>query len=288
MPRYEIDIAPLFNKTAVGFEAVQSMLRVLYAAGYDTNEARQLISSVLNGVLEPDDELDLDTTGEPIDTYAIAQQLRSEPEYATLERLQKRLSTVDDLDQSPEALEKALNIVQSALEALETLQGKAIIQATEAGIQVERLNDAWREAASDEELDREDEILFLDSWEMQAGFHWDILSRISHRLAREGETDRLNALCDLIDIKAVALSGRLRDQIEQNKLAASNFQAVRAAVAQYAGTGELNQSEVIDQINRDLDLGTTGYMLDGWMTAFERQGLLRKYKRSGRWKIEIL
>lgn len=295
MVTYTINMGGI-DRNALAEEVMASTARVLILAGFSTEDVgnlfRQASEQLISGEAtspraEPawidDDEYDDSAISSQYDLLDRFEQL---PSVKTLNRLAKRSSVIGELD-DPKALAKAVDLVTEAV----GLRHEALIwvraEAAKAGLTVADDREAWIDSASDDELDQEDSIVFLDDYRFSADFNWYIVAQVVRSLAESGDRDALASFSQLVSSDALAFDQRIKEDVERAVAASEKYDDFQRHMQGYAGVGEVMQTEVFDKFIREHSFQGGTYLLEGWLEAMGRRGVLERYKRSNRWRIVV-
>jgi hypothetical protein len=295
MPTYSVNLST--NKFAIAEEVIASAVKILLTAGFEGGEvsslmrqaADQLESGDAVGIEPserqnaPDDETI--TRDEP-DLYDLFERYEQIPERKSLGRLSKRASALGYAD-TDDDLKKAFEILEQSLPLAEAALNWIIQECSQAGIRVEPHKDEWLEKATDEELDHEEEIVFLDDWQVNGDFQLNQIAVLSRSFAHSGDLNGFGRLVELIRSHKVIYGLDDLAEIERTADALETMASFKEFLARYHGSGELMQSALLDQFVLESGFSGGTYMLDGWLDSLSKTGFLQRYKRSNRWRIVL-
>jgi hypothetical protein len=295
MPTYSVNLST--NKFAIAEEVIASAVKILLTAGFEGGEvsslmrqaADQLESGDAVGIEpserqnDPDDETI--SRDEP-DLYDLFERYEQIPERKSLGRLSKRASALGYADKDDD-LKKAFEILEQSLPLAEAALNWIIQECSQAGIRVEPHKDEWLEKATDEELDHEEEIVFLDDWQVNGDFQLNQIAVLSRSFAHSGDLNGFGRLVELIRSHKVIYGLDDLAEIERTADALETMASFKEFLARYHGSGELMQSAILDQFVLESGFSGGTYMLDGWLDSLSKTGFLQRYKRSNRWRIVL-
>ena len=273
-------------------EVVSSAARVLMLAGFSTDEVstlfRQAADQIDSGEAAGETVIDHSTyeSTADFDRYDLASQFDAQPSVKALNRLAKRAAVVDNIEDNAtlsKAMEILLEAVKLRLEALSWL----VSAAEDAGLQVATSKEAWIETATDDELDDEDNIIFLDDYQYSGDFNWYLVSQVVRYLSEAGLTETLSSFADLLLNDSLALDGHIRDEVERAVSLAEKFDDFQAYVRSHAGQGELAQSDFLDTFVRIYDFDGGTFLLQNWLDTMATAGEVERMKRSNRWRVTV-
>lgn len=219
MVTYTVNVAS--NKMAIAEEVISSAGNILVAAGFEPNEiaalfrdaSEQLTSgaaiSVVDEYQSPDqdhDSMDLDDLRNAFESTDASKKM---------EKLKRRADALDRPHDNPDALKKCYDIVLKMLPLIGEMQKWLIAAASEAKIEVVENQSDWTETASDEDLDREHEIIFLDAFDWTYPLNFQLVDDVASELVDKGEVDAFNGLSDLISSYGITLPNDLIETLEK-------------------------------------------------------------------------
>lgn len=280
------------NKFGVASEAISSAARILAAAGFSPSEIAAFFRRAADD-LEGNSRDDLEAAGTIDDEasasfthYDLIDEYESIPEKKALSRIEKRAAALDR-DDTKEALERTLAIVEQALPLAETATAWLIQRCSETGIQVEPNKDEWLQSASDDELDLEDEILFLDDWQINGDFQLHNIEYLARSYARSADIESFGRLVALIRAHKVIYGSDVMAEIEETADALESMAGFVEFVRGHSGSGEITQSSLFDDYIRETGFSGGTHMLEGWLEALAERSEIDRYKRSNRWRVVV-
>jgi hypothetical protein len=284
------------DRNALAEEVMASTARVLILAGFSTEDVgnlfRQASEQLISGeATSPraesawvdDDEYDDRAISNQYDLIDRFEQL---PAVKTLTRLAKRSSVIGDLD-DPTALAKAVDLVTEAVGLRQEALAWVRAEAAKAGLEVADDREAWIDSATDDELDEEDRILFLDDYRFSADFNWYIVAQVVRALAESGDRATFASFSQMVSSDVLAFDHRIKEDVERAIAASEKYDDFQLHVQSYAGLGEVTQTELFDKFIREVAFEGGTYLLEGWLEAMAKRGVLERYKRSNRWRVVV-
>lgn len=294
MVTYTINVGGI-NQEAIAEEVVSSAARVLLLAGLAEGQVAEIFEQAAQQIRsgeaverdQSDDAEDyFEDDSEDQGIWGIADKFEQLKPVKSLSRLGKRANAVNDIDDSA-TLAKAVSIVTEAAalrkEALDWLRN----EAAKAGIEVVSDHDQWTETATDEQLDNEDNVIFLDDYRWSGDFHWHLVSQIARSLAETGDREALSSFSEVFLDEDLAVESQIREDVEKALGAAGQYDEFLEYVQSHSGSGELAQAEFLDKFIRASGFSSGTYTLESWLEGMAKRGELERYKRSNRWRIMV-
>jgi hypothetical protein len=291
---YNISVGDV-NRGAIAEEVVSSAAKVLLLAGFTEGQIgdlfQQASQQILSGAAveqgQPDaDESFFEDDGDDQGIWGIADRFENIKSVKALSRLGKRANAVDDLD-NPRTLEKAVSLVNEAAglrkESLDWLRN----EATKAGIEIVSDHDQWTETATDEQLDEEGNVLFLDDYRWSGNFNWHLVGQVARALAKTGDRESLSTFSEAVLDEDLAIESGVREDVERAVGAAGQYEEFLTYVQSHAGAGELAQAEFFDKFIRASGFSSGSYALESWLEGMAKRGVVERYKRSNRWRVLV-
>ena len=283
------------ESAAIAEEVVSSAARVLMLSGFTEAQVADIFQQAAQKIFTgdavegmqsdanrnyPEDECD------NIGVWQIADRFEELKPVKALSRLGKRASAIDHIEDGA-TLTKTIALISEATvlrkEALSWLKD----ESKKAGLEVAAERDKWTETATDERLDEEHNVVFLDDLRWSGKFSWHIASQVALALAEAGNREALDSFSQIILDEDLAIENRVREDIERAVGAAGQYDKFLAHVRSHAGTGELAQSEFLDRFVRESGFSSGTYTLESWLEGMAKRGELERYKRSNRWRIIV-
>lgn len=282
------------SKFAVVETTVSSLVAILGSAGLSNDEIASLLRRTADQLVSgaPSHEREPSDWAEPSHqydakhkVYDLFERFEQTPEKKALARLSKRASALG-YAQDVEELEKAFDILSQALPLVEAAQTWIMNDCTDSGIQFEPSKDEWLESADDEELDGEDEIVFLDDWQVSGDFQFQQIETLARAYAHSGNTEGYRRLVNLLGAHKV-LYGKALEEVTKAGDAFEEMAGFLEFLVEHSGHGELAQSSLLDEYIQRTGFSGGTYLLDGWLESLAAEGKIQRYKRSNRWRVII-
>lgn len=293
MVTYTINVGAI-NREAIAEEVVSSAARVLFLAGFTEAQVGDLFQQAARQI--PSGEVEQTSVGVGEDyieddsgdqgIWSIADKFEEIKPVKALSRLGKRANAINELDDPPtlaKAVELATEAVGLRKEALDWLRS----EADKAGVEVVADHDQWTETATDEQLDEEDNVIFLDDYRWSGDFNWYLIGQVARALAESGDRDALTDFSAVVLDEDLALESRVREDVEKAVGTAGQYEEFLAYVHSHVGGGELAQAEFLDRFVRASGFSSGTYALECWLEGMAKRGELERYKRSNRWRILV-
>lgn len=285
------------NREEIAQEVLSSAARVLLLSGFTEEEVGDLFQQVARQIVCGEEveqaQLDLDVDedyfeGESGDqsVWGIADKFEQLKPVKALSRLAKRANAINDLD-DPAALKKAFALITDAAglqkEALNWLKG----EAEKAGLEIVANHDQWTETATDEQLDEENNVIFLDDYRWSGDFNWYLVGQVARALAEAGDREALTSFSEVFLDGNLAMERQVREDVEKAIGAAGQYEEFLEYVRRHSGAGELAQAEFLDKFVRASGFSSGTYVLESWLEGMAKRGELERYKRSNRWRLLV-
>lgn len=290
MVTYTVNVAS--NKIAIAEEVISSAGNILVAAGFEPNEiaalfrdaSEQLTSgaaiSVADGYQLPDqdrDSIDLDDIRSAFENTDAAKKM---------EKLKRRADALDRPHDSPDALKKCYEIALKMLPLIGEMQKWLIATASEAKIEVVENQSDWMESASDEDLDREHKIIFLDAFDWTYPLNFQLIDDVASELAYKGEVEAFNGLSGLISSYDITIPNDIIETLEKGHRTIDLKEVFISNVLQHPE--EILETQFLEEFVRNFDFPHPSHFLQEWLTKMEEEGLINRYKRSNRWRVQVI
>lgn len=283
------------HQEAIAEEVISSAAKVLLLAGLTEHQigdlfeqaSQQMRSGEAVGREHTDDSEDYfkeDDDDQSI--WGIAEKFENIGPVKSLKRLGKRANTVGDIH-DPVTLAKAVALTTEAAglrkEALDWLR----VEANKVGIEVVANHDQWTEIATDEQLDDEENVLFLDDYSWSGDFSWYLVSAIARALIGTGDRETLSNISEIFLDEDVAIESDIREEIEKAVATVGQYEKFFEYVQSHSGSGELAQAGFFDVFINTTGFSSGTYALERWVEGMAKRGELDRYKRSNRWRILV-
>lgn len=284
-----------FDKEAIADEVVRSASRVLRLAGFSEAQVADIFGHAAHQInsgetveLDHSDDVGhyVEDDGDNEGIWGIADKFEQIKPVKSLSRLGKRANALNDIDDSAN-LAKAVSIATEAAglrkEALDWLRN----EASKAGIEMVADRHHWTEIATDEQLDNEENLIFLDDYRWSGDFNWHLISQIARALAETGDKDALLSFSHVFLDKQIAVERDIRNNVERAVQAAGRYEEFLTFVQSHSEAGELAQAEFLDRFVRSSGFSGGTHTLEIWLERMAKRGELERFKRSNRWRINI-
>lgn len=294
MVTYSISVGGA-NREAVAEEVLGSAAKILLLTGFSEDEVGELFQQAAGQMLtgetvgRSDDAGDFATDDDgldQVDIWSLAQKFEDHTAVKGLNRLSKRASTLDDLE-DPQVLAKAIALLTEAVRLRHDAITWLRTEAAEVGIEVVGDREEWIASATDDQLDQEDILIFLDDYRWSGDFNWYLVGQVARALAETGDREALTSLSSVVLNDDLGLDGRVREEVERSVETISSYEDFSEYVRSHSSAGELAQSEFLDRFIRQTGFSNGTYPLERWLDAMSRRGDLERYKRSNRWRILV-
>ncbi|WP_426266268.1 hypothetical protein [Sphingomonas sp. LHG3443-2] len=283
------------NREAVAQEVLGSAAKILLLTGYSEDEVGELFQQAAGQMLSGEAVGRIDDAGDfapdenaldEVDIWSLAQKFEDHTAVKALNRLNKRASTLDDLD-DPQALAKAIALLTEAIRLRHDAITWLRTEAAEAGIEVVGDREEWIASATDDQLDQEDSLLFLDDYRWSGDFNWYLVGQVARALAETGDREALTSFSSVVLSDNLGLQVPVREEVERSVETISSYEDFSRYVRSHSSAGELAQAEFLDRFIRQTGFSNGTYPLERWLDAMSRRGELERYKRANRWRILV-
>lgn len=292
--RFELNFGPKLQQIRIAVEVVQSAIRILRAVGMSTAEIQKLFADAATGPIEGDDkqqipptEAESEVQEDEEDAYALDRRFEASEIGRRVSRLAKRLESLREFSEESECL-KGMSMLKEVLSLAREVQDWYQEACNTSARAFHLSHDVWVEKAADEELDKEEHIIFYDQTSAFRALRWWGASRLFQTAVELGLQDNLAQIAEVVARDNVYLDARLlRDlgqAIERVKLRGSFIKKLEDLPA---GT-EIPERELVQQLFRGGDDHPPEYLPRRWIEPLIREGKLERRKQSGRWQIRRL
>jgi len=224
--------------------------------------------------------------GALVDADAIRIQFAELPTVQALQKLKTRAEALERPSDSREALAKCFDLVSRVVPNIAEAQAWIMSTAEAAGVRVEASKAAWIEAATDDELDDESAVIFLDDFEITYPLGFDVIENVVHALIDIGDKDRFDQLYKAIMARGIKLPGETSDSLESGRKTLDLLDAFYDFI--FSRPEEFMETPVLEEFVRTHDFPQPSYFLIGWLRKMEEAGRIERYKRANRWRVQIL
>jgi hypothetical protein len=263
----------------------------LKAVPFEEDPVKMIRAAALNaasaGLFEAEDEVpDVGGDGDENDDedfesaeIAIMDAISGSDQMRALERFLKRLESKHPEERDLASLRK---IVPEGLQLLHELVSAVRGVARAKGIRIEEDVDAFRSAASDEEIDAEERILFINDLSILQAY---LLSEAAERLlllsATLRERQPLGELAAAMKDLDLPARLNLSDDIEAAKTNIDKYEETRALLFTTPSNGPLTPNLYLQQAPVDRDLA------EAWLDLAIAAGEIEKLKKGGKWILLV-
>lgn len=244
-------------------------------------------AGLIDGSDDDDDGADGDADDEDADDGDDEEEMHAEtallmaiddaPPVRALERFLKRFESRDpeswDLKTLRTMIPEGLNALGEVVKAIRAF-------AAESNIRVEEDQDEFRLRATDEEIDAEAQILFMDTLGILQSFRLvgsvERMILLAATLREAAALDELTAVMDGLDLPK---SLDLREQIEMARESIGKYGGIRAMLLGATVENPLTPSAYFESAPVERELA------EAWLERAIEAGEIKKVKKSGRWII---
>jgi len=290
MVTYTVNVAS--NKMAIAEEVISSAGNILVAAGFEPNEIAALFRDASEQLTSgtainmADEYRPYNQDSDSVDLDDLRNAFENTDASKKMEKLKRRADALDRPHDNPDALKKCYDIVLKMLPLIGEMQKWLITAASEAKIEVVENQSDWTETASDEDLDREHEIIFLDAFDWTYPLNFQLVDDVASELVDKGEVDAFNGLSDLISSYGITLPNDLIETLEKGHRTLDIKEVFRSHVL--SQSEEILETKFLEDFVRSFDFPHPSYFLQGWLTQMEGEGLINRYKSSNRWRVKVI
>lgn len=290
---FTINIGGVVQKHAAATEVVGSSIRVLTVLGFSRDEIAELFDRHLEGAATatepepidepaPSEDKDDGWYGGP-PRYEIDSAFQKTEVGKTLTRIGKRMEALGDL-REPENAATAETLLRTAMPLLG--QGATWFEATcrDRGVPFARDRDLWLKTATDADLDSEEQRLFLDRSALGYAFNVWRVEQYARAAATLGRGEPLAALLDQVRSSGW-LPSRSVAVIEDAVQQAAMLPKARDIVGALTTGEERIQADLVRELQSALGLMGDEHLIRQWLEVFAADGLIERYKKSGKWCV---
>ena len=281
------------NKMAVAEEVISSAGNILVAAGFEPDEiaalfnqaAEQLASG--DAITHTDDSADSeDSTSNGIDIDDITSEFGELSSVKTLAKLKKRADALDRPHDNLEALEKCYAIADKMIPLIGEAQNWLRSTAQDNDIRVVDDHNEWTSSASDDELDREHEFIFICEFDWAYPLNLDFVDSVVGELVEKGDENRFYYIIEQIDKHRISIPSSSKETIEQGK----KVLALKSVFWNHvlSQSAEVQETQFLEAFVKSTGFPRPSYFLIGWLQQMEEGGLVERYKASNRWRLRVI
>lgn len=278
------------DRLAIAEEVMSSAGNILAAAGYTSEEIeaifRQAADQIASGVaFDPAPSNDVNRHAFDTAAEKILTAFEEVDAVRALAKLRSRADALDRPHNSRKALDRCVPLASKMLPEIASAQTWLLREASAAGVTILPSRKDWIADVSDADLDKEHELIFFDSYELQDRLNLDFLTEVAHALVSLGTTVEFEAFYSALVESRLALSVELRSAMEDGKQAFATKRVFQEEVL--AQSDEFAETAFIQEFVARHDVPERPHVLMGWMQQLEEQGRLSRYKRSNRWRVSV-
>lgn len=280
-------------------EVVSSAIRVLLLAGFGKTDIADFFrqtAGTLNDEIDNDSETGRAMQSIPEDDgyfyenetdklYQLEREFTDLECNKKLERLNKRSKALVEIDDTEKIIKAGKIIVDAVplrLEAMAWLKTRV----GELGFALHNSKIEWIENADDEDLDHEENHIFIDDYRWRQPFGWVILGTLARKFALLGQIEALDTLYLLSCIEGLFIDEYILSNVKEARDSAAFYVQFKDHVSGFSGHGEQMQSEFIDGFTRRMGGVQTMY-INEWLDRMAAEGRIERYKRSNRWRVLV-
>lgn len=294
MVTYSVNVGLNIERLVVAEETISSAGRILQAAGFDLIEISHLFRKAADQIdgqeSEPEINRDLESddhdAGDKEDSYSVLERYEQIDEIKALKRIGKRLSALDQCDDEGQR-EKAFDYLKQALPLAHKAFCWLLAECSRCGIETQSNREEWLKVATDDDLDREDSILFLDDWNVHSDFQFGTIQELARAFSRLADDDKYNALLSLMSENTVLFDRRTMDEVTEAGEALRFVDSFAKFLSRFSGSGEQARGALLDEFVLESGFSSGTYILEGWLDSLQATGHLQLYKRANRWRLTV-
>lgn len=291
MATYTMNIG--LNKLAVAEEVISSAGNILVAAGFEPDEIAQLFQQAAQQLVSgdaissneklPDIE---ESDDDSIDIDDIMSEFGETDSVKALAKLKRRADALDRPHDNPDALEKCYSLAEKMLPLIGEAQNWLRIKAHNNNIEIVDDHNEWTSSASDEELDREHEIIFICEFDWSYPLSLDFIDTVVSELVEKGEENKFFNIVNEIESRRISLPSSPLETIEEGKA----IIALKSVFWDHvlSQSVEVQETQFLDSFVKATGFPRPSYFLIGWLQQMEEGGLVERYKASNRWRLRVI
>jgi hypothetical protein len=281
------------NKMAVAEEVISSAGNILVAAGFEPDEIAALFNQAADQLASGDaitqaNELsNIDNpTSDDIDIDHITSGFEEIASVKSLAKLKRRADALDRPHDNVEALEKCYSLAEKMIPLIGEAQDWLRHIAKDNGIEVIDDHNEWTSSVSDEELDREHEIIFICEFDWSYPLSLDFVDSVISELVEKGDEKRFSHVVGEIEKHGISIPSSSMETIEQGKA----ILALKCVFWDHvlSQSAEVQETQFLDSFVKSTGFPRPSYFLIGWLQQMEEGGLVERYKASNRWRLRVV
>lgn len=290
MATYTMNVS--LNKMAVAEEVISSAGNILVAAGFGPGEiaalfheaAEQLVSG--EAVNRTDDTPHGEVGVGGIDLDDIRTEFEEIAPVLALAKLKRRADALDRPHDNLEALAKCYALADKMLPLIGEAQNWLRAAAEKNDISVVADQNEWASSASDEELDREHEIMFICEFDWSYPLGLEFIDSVLSELVEKGEEDKFNHLVAELESRNVTLPSSTLETIEEGQ----SILRLKSVFWDHvlSQSEEVQETQFLEAFVKATGFPRPSYFLIGWLQQIEEGGLVERYKASNRWRLRVI
>lgn len=291
MATYTMNIG--LNKMAVAEEVITSAGNILVAAGFEPDEIAALFNQAAEQLASGDaltriDDLSSieDSASDAPDIDDIMTEFGEIPSVQALAKLKKRADALDRPHDNADALEKCYSLTEKMIPLIEEAQNWLRNTAKNNNIDIIDDQSDWTTSATDEELDREHEIIFICEFDWSYPLSLDFVESVVSELVEKGDENRFNHVVEQLDERNISMPTSARETIKQGKEILSLKSVFWNHVL--SQSAEVQETQFLDTFVKSTGFPRPSYFLIGWLQQMEEGGLVERYKASNRWRLRVI
>lgn len=281
------------NKMAVAEEVITSAGNILVAAGFEPDEIAALFNQAAEQLASGDaltriDDLSSieDSASDAPDIDDIMTEFGEIPSVQALAKLKKRADALDRPHDNADALEKCYSLTEKMIPLIEEAQNWLRNTAKNNNIDIIDDQSDWTTSATDEELDREHEIIFICEFDWSYPLSLDFVESVVSELVEKGDENRFNHVVEQLDERNISMPTSARETIKQGKEILSLKSVFWNHVL--SQSAEVQETQFLDTFVKSTGFPRPSYFLIGWLQQMEEGGLVERYKASNRWRLRVI
>lgn len=281
------------NKMAVAEEVITSAGNILVAAGFEPDEIAALFNQAAEQLASGDALTRIDdlsnseySASDALDIDDIMTEFGEIPSVQALAKLKKRADALDRPHDNVDALEKCYSLTEKMIPLIGEAQNWLRSTAKNNNIDIIDDQSDWTTSATDEELDREHEIIFICEFDWSYPLSLDFVESVVSELVEKGDENRFNHVVEQLDELNISMPTSARETIEQGK----EILSLKSIFWDYvlSQSAEVQETQFLDAFVKSTGFPRPSYFLIGWLQQMEEGGLVERYKASNRWRLRVI
>lgn len=291
MVTYKIDVLP--NRFAIAEEVISSAGNVLVAAGFEPDEIASIFQQAAEQLTTGEAITLADETSDEtapsknaIDLDDIRAELDQLAPVKALEKLNRRAEALDRPHDDLKALLKCFDLATKMLPHIASAQHWIRETAKLNGIDIIEDRNRWTIEASDDDLDRADDIIFICEFEWSYPLCLEFIDSVVTELVEQGDKERFFELTSAVDKLVISMPNLYNEMVEEGRdIIGKKDEFWQHVLSQPT---EVQETQFLENFIKSTGFPRPSHFLMGWLQQMEESGLVERYKSANRWRLRVL